>query len=137
MDLLARRQAVIDRHKTLESVKACPWSPENNLMKADMAKGVLPLSQRVTAVQDDDRVHVVGPDVDVVKAGLASFVERVAAKPDDDLVGHGLRFQDKIVKFCKRWSTAPELAFPTVEWNWCLMALGVEGVQCCLTGPTD
>lgn len=130
------------RHEVLETLDpALPWHPEHPDMQERLRRGELPLSKRPVAVLDDDRVHLFGPCLETVRAGLRQFLGRLveareAAKAEVDLIGHGLRYQDCVVKMANRALAQPpdHLCLPQVDWNCCLHALAEVGVQVVLCG---
>lgn len=133
-ELLKKREETIAFHKNQESVPESPWSPDHPAMKEALLKGDKLLSDRPMAIQDDDRIHVVGECVSKVKAALHSFLDKVAAAPDVDLSNHGLKFQASVVKNCKRALAMVDLEMPTQDWNYCLAALAVENVKLVIVG---
>ena|ERR1700727_2031775 len=135
MDLHEVRQKVIDRHKLLESVSDCPWSPDHPIMKEQMFQGDKILSERPTAIQVDDRVHIVAECVPVVRAAMQSFMAKAAADPEKDLIGNGIKFQKATIKNCERAiAQGDHMELPTQDWNYCLAALAAENVKVVIVG---
>lgn len=129
MDLLERRAGIVRRHKTLASVPGSGWHKDDAGEAKRLARGEPALCDRVVALADDDRVHVVGPCVPVVLKGLADFLAVVppptAATPATEI--HAAKVARRVVD-----GGGDALVVPSQEWNGCLYALTSVGVRCVL-----
>lgn len=124
-DLVAKRERVIDRHRTLESVQGSGWHPSDPAMRQQREQGdpLCSLSEAVVAFVDDDRVRVVGPCVRRVWelcdarefGGSTEAVER-----------HADRVADRVAE---SESDTAELSFPSQEWNAILLVLTAARVR--------
>jgi hypothetical protein len=76
MDHLKRRQEIIDRFKTCESVKQSPMHASN------LASGEPTYSERPVAFLCDDEILVVGDCVGKLYAGLKKFIAVVDGSPE-------------------------------------------------------
>lgn len=133
-DLLKRRAEIVERHKVLESVPGSGLHADDAEAKARAHAGHALHSERIVAIQDDDRVYVCGPDVAVVLDACKAWLpegEKVA-NPQNNVAVYA-------VKCCKRLLEKPAgdvLDFFTQEWNAILHALIEQKLQVVLTGAT-
>lgn len=129
MDLLKRREEVVAANQKAETSRGSGWHPGDP--GAEARDHELPLSRRPVALQEDDYVHLVGPDVAAVKAALEKVVALCAADPEAFL---GVAFTAKVAR-CARKALAQgdSLTLPTQEWNYALQGLHAVGLQVCLT----
>lgn len=98
-----------------------------------------PLSERPIALQHDDTIYVVGPDVAKIHAPVLAFIKKLEGRQkkalengwaEPDMVGHGLSYQANCVKFVKKALAQKErLELLTQEWNYLSAILAVQGVQ--------
>lgn len=136
-DLLNRRLEVIEAHKKLEKTRGSGWHPADPGALEREQKNEPTLSERPVAFQVDDRIHVVGPCVDVIKSALQRFLLREEDEAQSlDMIGNGPRYMATTIKCCRRVleQQGDELVLPTVDWNYCGSALAVEGIQVVLVG---
>ena len=124
MSLLARRQAIKDRHAILESVRESPWHSER------MPPGEMLLSARPIAFVEDRHMRVVGPCVAQILAALLSY--SADAEPHDNRTPQEERaWQLAVGLKAQEGINGPELVLSSQDWNDCLFALAHEGVLVC------
>lgn len=133
MDLTARRDAIIARHKTLASVPGSGWHKNDPQELKRVAGGEPPLAARVVAFQDDDRVRVVGACADRVRESLASFVPPTYAPgaPAPHMDGYAAKIAARVAE------STGDLCVPTQEWNAVIHALKSAGVYCVLADANN
>jgi hypothetical protein len=136
-DLLVRRQEIIDYHKSLEKKRGSGWHPADPGALERENDKELDLSARPVVFKDDDRMIVVGPCVERMKAAFSVFIAK-AEKEQKDFIGHGYGYQAAVVKNCKRaLEMGDKLVMPTQDWNYCNGALACEGIQCVGASTAD
>lgn len=135
MDLLARREAILQEHRRLQRQRGSGWHPADPGALEREQRGELDLAERPLAFQEDDLIRVVGPCAARIRGLFADFLARAQAEPARDLIGHGERWQAAVVKFLKRALALPgeDLVMPTQDWNYCNSGLAALGVQVTLT----
>lgn len=134
--LLERRAAVAARHKVLASVSGSGWHKTDAQEAERIGKGRLPLCERPIAIQDDDRVWIVGPDVGSVMELLGAFLQIQQA----DDVADPDREKSTMEKFAAKCANrviaagGDSICLPTQDWNSINFALHAAGVDCVITG---
>ena len=135
--LLARRSAVIERFKVMESVPQSPWSPDHPLMQAAMREGQILGSLRPVCLIDDARRYFVGPDVATVLDACRKFVatkspdETLAAVPQQAAIVCQMLLDD-------HFESAPNvLRMTNQEFNHVMVAMTAAGFQVASTGVRD
>lgn len=137
-DLLKVTEETLAAHRALERQRGSGWHPADPGALQREERGELFLSERPVAVQDNDRVHVVGEQVARVRAALEAFLARLAADPETDLIGSGEKYQRSVAAMCRRaLAQGGHIELPTQEWNYANEALRAQGVQAALASlPT-
>lgn len=141
MDMLAKRQAVIDRHKALEKKRGSGWHPADLGAERREERGELPLSERPVAFLDDDLVRVVGGCADRVVAALKAWLAAHgdAVTPASTTLERHAKL--KVARTLAAYVRDGEIAVPQQDWNGCMVALTAQNVQVVTTsiddGPTD
>lgn len=121
------RDGVITHAKVLESVPGSGWHPDDADSQVRQRRKEKPLSERPVAVQDDDRVYIVGADVATVKDALKAYLEKHTAPPTTAL-------DAGIIRCSRRACEAGDvICLPTQDWNYVLNALLAQGVHCSST----
>lgn len=133
--LLARREAVISRHKTLESVAGSGWHPDDHQAQTEARAGKPPLSQRIVALHHDGTYWVCGPCVPVMRKALAKYakeataeIERIAAEhaalglPPSEEVAQAK--QARLVAARVGAATGDVIELTGSDWNSCMYAMG-------------
>lgn len=139
MDLLKRRDEILERHRSLEKTRNSGWHPADLGALEREQRGEAFLSDRLIAFQQDDQVVVVGPCAVRVREALTQAQPEIdaASKSDPvvDLFGYGEKWQRNVLKSIARVlsSTGDTLTVITSDWNYLLDALRKEGVQVMLT----
>lgn len=124
MDLMERRAAVIRRHKTLASVSGSGFHKDDPGEMKRAARGEMPFVDRIVALSDDDRVHVVGECADRARKSLAEYVEKKPETAYKALDAHALKVAARVV------ASSGDISLHTQEWNSCNFALNQMGVIC-------
>jgi len=130
--LLARRRAVVDWHRTLESVPGSGWHRDDAQPRETRDRGLARLSDRPVGIQDDDLVYFCGPDVAAVTAALRGFVEKTTAGDPErlaDRLGESGLLRHAL-KVARRYAdrTDAVLTVPSQDYNGCLFALADAGI---------
>lgn len=142
VQLQKRRSEVAARAKVLVSVGGSGWHKDDPMERDRLAKGGVPITEKVVGLIDDDRVYVVGDDTKKVLAGLKCFIDGVASQKKQALEsGTDLEWspQERHALAVAKRSVATEdgvIAFSTQDWNGMLFALSVAGVHCTLASAT-
>lgn len=128
MDLLKRRQEIIDRHRTLESVPGSGYHPDDPTAREAARRGEKPLSERIVALKDDEDICVVGPDAARLRQLLGTFCRklkelqaesRAAGQDEPDVLNFGLPWQICVVRYTARvMATEGDVRVPTQQWNY-------------------
>lgn len=131
--LLARRGAVLARHKTLESVPGSGWHKDDAMFRGT---GETPISKRPIAIQCDDTFYFLGDCVPVVREALEEFVEKHTSS--DKEPSERTAQQIHALKIAKAVAAGSEdvIELPSQWFNSCLYALHETGVKVVTTGAT-
>jgi hypothetical protein len=137
--LLDRRKAIVDSNTTAEKTRNSGWHPADAGAEARERNKELSLSERPVILQDNDRIHVVGPCCGKVTDALKAFIAtlksetdaaRAAGDDDPDFLNCGLKYQSQAVKFANlAISQGDHINLTTQEWNYVNTILGVQNVQ--------
>jgi hypothetical protein len=127
--LLARRTEVVERHKVLESVPGSGWHKDDPQRRGSE---VPPPSERPVAIQDDDRVHFVGPCADAVRAAAQKAVEEFCPPGEDDgpsspIAIHSLKVARRVAE------STGDIELGTQDFNGLALAIRHVKVTVCLT----
>lgn len=138
MDLLKRRDEIQAIILNAEKTRGSGWHPGDPGMEQREKRGESPLSERPIILQDNDRIHVVGPSMVKIQAGLQRFLEKLEKArerarengwDEPDLLTHGLRYQENVVRLVRKALDQESLNLSTQEWNYLGTALGHLGIQ--------
>lgn len=131
MDLVERRAAVMRRHKTLASVSGSGFHKDDPGEVKRAARGDMALCDRVVALSDDDRVHVVGECADRVRKALAEYVEKKPKTTYTGLDTSAMRVAVRVL------ATTGDISLHPQEWNSCNFALNLMKVICVLADANN
>ena len=133
---LERRASVAARNKTIASVSGSGWHKTDPQERERIAKGHMALCARPIAIQDDDRIHIVGACLPIVLAGLGRFLEAEAVKDAADRDREKSTMEKFASKVCRRSlaEAGESLVLPTQDWNGVSYALHAVGIDCVLAG---
>lgn len=133
--LLGRRQQVYDRHKTLESVPGSGWHKDDSQPRETRGRGHACLSARPIAIQDDDTVYFVGPDVAVVREALLRF----AAGNEPTLAPDAPAQKHQAVRIAKKVAgdSGDAIELTAQQFNSALYGLSEAGLLVVVTGLED
>lgn len=146
MDLHKRRQDILDRHKLLESVPGSGWHADDPDSLVRQRHKKPPLTERIMAIQDNDRIHFVGPCAERLRKWLGTFAAKVqemsakakaAEQPEPDVLNYGLKWQANVLRHAKKvLSQEGDVELSSQDWNYIISALTVMGIHVVLA-PAD
>jgi hypothetical protein len=129
MDLLKRRQAVLDANKQAMKTRESGWHTADGGADKREKAGEPPLDERPIVLQHDDEMHVCGPCVQLVQTAAKKVLDAVAADP---CLFHTEQYTAKVVKTAKKaLECKDEIVLTTQEWNLLNHGLAHVGCLCC------
>lgn len=140
--LQKRRAEVFARAKILVSVSNSGWHKDDPQEKDRIAKGGVPITEKLLGLLDDDRVHLIGSCAEKALAGLKKYRDGIAVQQKEAQdTGGALDFtpcERHALNVARRAEVNSDgmLSLSTQDWNGMLLAMAVVGVHCTLASAT-
>jgi hypothetical protein len=131
VDYLKRQKTVRELHKKVESTPGSGWHLRDP--GAEKRDHETKLSERPIAIQEDDKIHIVGEDAVKVLAGLRAYETKMTPLLNDDMPLFKKRTLKAITRVLESKPDPNHFTVGTQTWNYCVNALADMGIHCCIT----